>query len=165
MYKSLCMLKLMYGLLIFHAVCGQRDRLVPEPSIREWCEGYSVPSHLAKAKITANSFSIRFVRFIGNVGRISFRDKSYADQISLESRCKVSFLLQSTPTMLPSPIHYLPLWSKMKIRTAYGVHVTGLLKATLNGWSSPFCTVRHCSSSTYLKSQSNNEYEASQEDI
>ncbi|EOA23813.1 hypothetical protein CARUB_v10017028mg [Capsella rubella] len=41
---------------------------------------YSVPSLLAKANITANSFSMCFGRVIGIVGRISFGDKGYTDQ-------------------------------------------------------------------------------------
>ncbi|CAB62657.2 putative protein [Arabidopsis thaliana] len=43
-------------------------------------KGYSVPSLLAKANITANSFSMCFGRVIGNVGRISFGDRGYTDQ-------------------------------------------------------------------------------------
>lgn len=57
---------------------------------------YSVPSLLAKANITANSFSICFGRVIGVVGRISFGDKGYTDQeetpfISVEPRYEVNF--------------------------------------------------------------------------
>jgi len=52
---------------------------------------YSVPSLLAKANITANSFSMCFGRIISVVGRISFGDKGYTDQeetplVSLETR-------------------------------------------------------------------------------
>uniref|UniRef100_A0A1J3EZ36 Aspartic proteinase-like protein 1 n=2 Tax=Noccaea caerulescens TaxID=107243 RepID=A0A1J3EZ36_NOCCA len=41
---------------------------------------YSVPSMLAKANVTANSFSMCFGRVIDIVGRISFGDKGYTDQ-------------------------------------------------------------------------------------
>ncbi|VVB05335.1 unnamed protein product [Arabis nemorensis] len=41
---------------------------------------YSVPSLLAKANITANSFSMCFGRVISFLGRISFGDKGYTDQ-------------------------------------------------------------------------------------
>jgi len=42
---------------------------------------YSVPSILAKAKITANSFSMCFGNIIDVIGRISFGDKGYTDQM------------------------------------------------------------------------------------
>ncbi|KAG7565277.1 Xylanase inhibitor C-terminal [Arabidopsis suecica] len=42
---------------------------------------YSVPSILAKAKITANSFSMCFGNIIDVTGRISFGDKGYTDQM------------------------------------------------------------------------------------
>ncbi|EOA25730.1 hypothetical protein CARUB_v10019091mg [Capsella rubella] len=62
---------------------------------------YSVPSLLAKANITANSFSMCFGRVIGIVGRISFGDKGYTDQ-------------EETPFISVAP------------STAYGVNVTGI---------------------------------------
>ncbi|CAN8254748.1 unnamed protein product [Cochlearia groenlandica] len=62
---------------------------------------YSVPSLLAKAKITADSFSMCFGRIIAVVGRISFGDKGYSDQAE-------------TPFVSVEP------------STAYGVNVTGL---------------------------------------
>ncbi|KAG7560451.1 Peptidase family A1 domain [Arabidopsis thaliana x Arabidopsis arenosa] len=62
---------------------------------------YSVPSILAKANITANSFSMCFGRVIGNVGRISFGDKGYTDQ-------------EETPFISVAP------------STAYGVNMTGV---------------------------------------
>ena len=70
-------------------------------------KGYSVPSLLAKANITANSFSMCFGRVIGNVGRISFGDKGYTDQeetpfISVAPRYKVNIV--STPIPFLSPI-------------------------------------------------------------
>ncbi|CAN7080858.1 unnamed protein product [Brassica oleracea var. botrytis] len=43
-------------------------------------EDYSVPSVLAKANITANSFSMCIGNVIDVVGRISFGDKGYTDQ-------------------------------------------------------------------------------------
>ncbi|CAE6075859.1 unnamed protein product [Arabidopsis arenosa] len=62
---------------------------------------YSVPSLLAKANITANSFSMCFGRIIGVVGRISFGDKGYTDQ-------------EETPLV------------SLETSTAYGVNVTGV---------------------------------------
>uniref|UniRef100_M4D8P7 Peptidase A1 domain-containing protein n=1 Tax=Brassica campestris TaxID=3711 RepID=M4D8P7_BRACM len=43
-------------------------------------EDYSVPSVLAKANITANSFSMCIGNVIDVIGRISFGDKGYTDQ-------------------------------------------------------------------------------------
>ncbi|ESQ45380.1 hypothetical protein EUTSA_v10010279mg [Eutrema salsugineum] len=62
---------------------------------------YSVPSLLAKANITANSFSMCFGRVVSVVGRISFGDKGYTDQAE-------------TPFISVEP------------SIAYGVNVTGL---------------------------------------
>ncbi|AEE78781.1 Eukaryotic aspartyl protease family protein [Arabidopsis thaliana] len=62
---------------------------------------YSVPSLLAKANITANSFSMCFGRIISVVGRISFGDKGYTDQ-------------EETPLV------------SLETSTAYGVNVTGV---------------------------------------
>ncbi|KFK34380.1 hypothetical protein AALP_AA5G137700 [Arabis alpina] len=62
---------------------------------------YSVPSTLAKANITANSFSMCFGRVIDVVGRISFGDKGYTDQ-------------EETPFISVEP------------SLAYGVNVTGV---------------------------------------
>ncbi|CAH2064399.1 unnamed protein product [Thlaspi arvense] len=62
---------------------------------------YSVPSLLAKANITANSFSMCFGRVVDIVGRISFGDKGYTDQ-------------QETPFVSVEP------------SAAYGVNVTGM---------------------------------------
>lgn len=42
---------------------------------------YSVPSVLAKANITANSFSMCFGNIIDFIGRISFGDRGYTDQL------------------------------------------------------------------------------------
>lgn len=55
---------------------------------------YSVPSVLAKANITANSFSMCFGNIIDVVGRISFGDKGYTDQketplVPVEPMCDV----------------------------------------------------------------------------
>ncbi|XP_010550486.1 PREDICTED: aspartyl protease family protein 1-like [Tarenaya hassleriana] len=44
-------------------------------------ENYSVPSMLAKAAITSNSFSMCFGNIVSILGRISFGDKGHSDQL------------------------------------------------------------------------------------
>ncbi|CAN6998091.1 unnamed protein product [Brassica oleracea var. botrytis] len=97
---------------------SDRDRLFPEPSIREWlsrawCEDYSVPCILAKAKFPANSFQyvldVSLAMSDESVSETKATDQHEPPFNSLEPRYKISFILPSTPIMLPSPIHYFPL--------------------------------------------------------
>ncbi|KAF3604553.1 hypothetical protein F2Q69_00038319 [Brassica cretica] len=82
--------------------------LFPEPSIHEWlsrawCEDYSVPSILAKAKIPANSFP-----YVSDVS-LAMSDKSVSETKATNQ--------------------HEPSFESLEPSMANGVHVTGLLRA------------------------------------
>ncbi|KAJ4900199.1 Eukaryotic aspartyl protease family protein [Raphanus sativus] len=71
---------------------------------------YSVPSVLAKANITANSFSMCFGNIIDVVGRISFGDKGYTDQ-------------KETPLV---PVEPIPTYAVDVTEVSVGVEALGI---------------------------------------
>lgn len=109
--------------------CGQRDWLFPEPSIREWhsrawCEDpWRWTSRAKNLKSPQTLFQyvsdVSLALSDESVSETKATDQREPPFESLEPRYKISFILPSTPIMLPSSIHYFPLWFTFLIQNEH----------------------------------------------